>query len=88
VDRVRDELGRAVMNIIPFDGQPGGGLRRPACWDYAAAAQLLSEAGGWTGTTEGTNLLEALPFEYSGGWVAALPNLRDQLLAVGRARPW
>jgi myo-inositol-1(or 4)-monophosphatase len=55
---------------------------RTAIWDYAAAAQLLSEAGGWFGATDGTDLLEALPFEYSGGWVAAPPNLRAQLLAV------
>jgi myo-inositol-1(or 4)-monophosphatase len=57
---------------------------RTAIWDYAAAAQLLSAAGGWFGATDGTNLLEALPFEYSGGWVAAPPSLRDQLLAVAR----
>ena len=54
---------------------------RTAIWDYAAAAQLLSEAGGWFGATDGTDLLQALPFEYSGGWVAAPPSLRDQLLA-------
>ena len=57
---------------------------RTAIWDYAAAAQLLSEAGGWFGATDGTDLLEALPFEYSGGWVAAPPSLRDQLLAVAQ----
>jgi myo-inositol-1(or 4)-monophosphatase len=56
--------------------------RRTAIWDYAGAAQLLSEAGGWFGAADGTDLLEALPFEYSGGWVAAPPNLRAQLLAV------
>jgi myo-inositol-1(or 4)-monophosphatase len=55
---------------------------RTAIWDYAAAAQLLSEAGGWFGAADGTDLLEVLPFEYSGGWVAAPPNLRAQLLAV------
>jgi myo-inositol-1(or 4)-monophosphatase len=57
---------------------------RTAIWDYAAAAHLLSEAGGWFGTTDGTDLLDALPFEYSGGWVAAPPSLRDQLLAVAQ----
>jgi myo-inositol-1(or 4)-monophosphatase len=57
---------------------------RTAIWDYAAAAQLLSEAGGWFGATDGTDLLEALPFEYSDGWVAASPSLRDQLLAVAQ----
>ncbi len=57
---------------------------RTAIWDYAAAAQVLSEAGGWFGAADGTDLLEALPFEYSGGWVAAPPSLRDQLLAVAR----
>jgi fructose-1,6-bisphosphatase/inositol monophosphatase family enzyme len=55
---------------------------RTAIWDYAGVAQLLSEAGGWFGATDGTGLLEALPFEYSGGWVAAPPNLRGQLFAV------
>jgi myo-inositol-1(or 4)-monophosphatase len=55
---------------------------RTAIWDYAGAAQLLSEAGGWFGATDGTDLLEALPFEYSGGWVAAPPNLRGELFAV------
>jgi myo-inositol-1(or 4)-monophosphatase len=55
-----------------------------AIWDYAGAAQLLSEAGGWFGAADGTDLLEALPFEYSGGWVAAPPNLREQLLAVAQ----
>src|SRR5919106_685703 len=57
---------------------------RTAIWDYAAAAQLLSEAGGWFGATDGTDLLRALPFEYSGGWRAAPPSLRDQLLAVAQ----
>jgi len=57
---------------------------RTAIWDYAAAAQLLSEAGGWFGAVDGTDLLEALPFEYSGGWVAAPPNLSEQLLAVAQ----
>lgn len=57
---------------------------RTAIWDYAGAAQLLSEAGGWFGAADGTDLLEALPFEYSGGWVAAPQNLREQLLAVAQ----
>ena len=60
---------------------------RTAIWDYAGVAQLLSEAGGWFGATDGRDLLRALPFEYSGGWLAAPPNLRDQLLAVGSALP-
>jgi myo-inositol-1(or 4)-monophosphatase len=57
---------------------------RTAIWDYAGAAQLLSEAGGWFGSVDGTDLLEALPFEYSGGWIAAPPSLRDQLLDVAQ----
>lgn len=57
---------------------------RTPIWDYAGVAQLLSEAGGWFGTSDGTDLLEALPFEYSGGWVAAPPNLRDRLLALAQ----
>jgi myo-inositol-1(or 4)-monophosphatase len=57
---------------------------RTAIWDYAGVAQILSAAGGWFGATDGTDLLEALPFEYSGGWVAAPPNLRDQLLALAQ----
>jgi myo-inositol-1(or 4)-monophosphatase len=57
---------------------------RTAIWDYAAAGQLLSEAGGWFGATDGSDLLEALPFEFSGGWVAAPPNLRDQLAALAQ----
>jgi myo-inositol-1(or 4)-monophosphatase len=60
---------------------------RTAIWDYAAAAQLLSEAGGWFGVTDGTDLLEALPFEYSDGWIATPPALRDQLLAVAQHVP-
>jgi myo-inositol-1(or 4)-monophosphatase len=57
---------------------------RTAIWDYAAAAQALWEAGGWFGAPDGTDLLEALPFEFSGGWVAAPPNLRDQLVALAQ----
>jgi myo-inositol-1(or 4)-monophosphatase len=60
---------------------------RTAIWDYAAAAQLLSEAGGWFGAADGTDLLEALPFEYSGAWIAVPPSLRDQLLAVAQRYP-
>lgn len=60
---------------------------RTAIWDYAAAAQLLSEAGGWFGAADGTDLLEALPLEYSGGWIAVAPSLRDQLLAVAQRYP-
>jgi len=57
---------------------------RTAIWDYAAAAQLLSEASGWSGTTDGIALLEALPFDYTDGWIAVPTGLRDQLLAVSR----
>ena len=57
---------------------------RTAIWDYAAAAQLLSAAGGWFGATDGTDLLEARPFEYSDGWIAVPPSLRDQLLGVAQ----
>jgi myo-inositol-1(or 4)-monophosphatase len=60
---------------------------RTAIWDYAAAAQLLLEAGGWFGAADGTDLLEALPFEYSDGWIAVPPSLRDQLLAVAQRYP-
>ena len=59
---------------------------RTAIWDYAGAAQLLSEAGGWFGATDGTDLLEALPFEYSGGWIAVPASLRDQLLEQSTRR--
>src|SRR3954462_14462618 len=59
--------------------------RRTAIWDYAAAAQLLSEAGGWFGATNGTDLLEALPVDFSGGWVAAPPTLCDPLLALAQS---
>jgi myo-inositol-1(or 4)-monophosphatase len=57
---------------------------RTAIWDYAGVAQLLSEAGGWFGAADGTDLLEALPFEYSGGWIAAPPNLREHLVALAQ----
>src|SRR4051794_5061862 len=57
---------------------------RTVIWDYAAAAQLLSEEGGWFGTTDGADLLEALPFDFSDGWIAAPVRLREQLLAVGK----
>lgn len=53
---------------------------RTAIWDYAAAAHLLVRAGGWFGTTGGADLLEARPFAYSDGWLAAPPDLRDELL--------
>src|SRR5205823_9722963 len=55
---------------------------RTAIWDYAAAALLLAEAGGWFGSTDGADLLERRPFAYAGGWVAASQKLRDQLLDV------
>jgi myo-inositol-1(or 4)-monophosphatase len=50
-----------------------------AIWDYAAAALLLSEAGGTLSTWDGTNLLEALPPTYVGGWVAGNPGLSAAL---------
>ena len=71
-------------------GECDAALYRPhrtAIWDYAGVAQLLSEAGGRFGATDGRDPLRALPFEYWGGWLAAPPNLRDQLLAVGSALP-
>jgi myo-inositol-1(or 4)-monophosphatase len=58
--------------------------QRTAIWDYAGAAQLLSEVGGWFGAADGTDLLEALPFDYSDGWIAAHPSLRDQLIAFAQ----
>jgi myo-inositol-1(or 4)-monophosphatase len=53
-----------------------------AIWDYAAPAFLFTEAGGWFGAIDGTDLLRQRPFTYTGGWIAAPPALRDQLLAV------
>ena len=60
---------------------------RTAIWDYAAAALILAEAGGWFGSVDGTDLLQRQPFEYSDGWVASPPALRDQLLEVARRAP-
>jgi myo-inositol-1(or 4)-monophosphatase len=57
---------------------------RTAIWDYAAAAQLLWEAGGRFVAPDGADLLAALPFEFSGGWIAAPPNLRDQLVGLAQ----
>jgi myo-inositol-1(or 4)-monophosphatase len=56
-----------------------------AIWDYAAAATLLAEAGGWYGSTDGQDLLALRPFIYRGGWIVAPPGLRDQLLDVAQA---
>jgi myo-inositol-1(or 4)-monophosphatase len=56
-----------------------------AIWDYAAAATLLTESGGWYGSIEGEDLLALRPFLHSGGWIVAPPGLRDQLLDVARA---
>ena len=57
---------------------------RTAIWDYAGAALVLAEAGGWFGLVDGTDLLSRLPFAYSDGWVATSPALRDQLLEIAR----
>lgn len=61
---------------LPVDPHP------TALWDYAAPAFLLAEAGGWFGSIDGVDLLRRRPFTYTGGWVAAPPTLRDQLLAA------
>jgi fructose-1,6-bisphosphatase/inositol monophosphatase family enzyme len=53
--------------------------RSTAIWDYAAAALLLSEAGGTLSTWDGTSLLEALPTTYTGGWIAGNPGLSAAL---------
>jgi fructose-1,6-bisphosphatase/inositol monophosphatase family enzyme len=58
-----------------------------AIWDYAAPALLLTEAGGWFGTTDGTDLLRNQPFLFADGWIASPPGLRDSLLAVARRVP-
>jgi myo-inositol-1(or 4)-monophosphatase len=60
---------------------------RTAIWDYAAAALVLAEAGGWFGSANGTNLLQRQPFVYSDGWVASPPALRDELLGVAQRAP-
>ena len=57
---------------------------RTAIWDYAGAALVLAEAGGWFGLVDGTDVLSRLPFAYSDGWVATPPALKDQLLAITR----
>jgi myo-inositol-1(or 4)-monophosphatase len=53
--------------------------RSTAIWDYAAAALLLSEAGGTLSTWDGTSLLDALPMTYTGGWIAGNPGLSAAL---------
>ena len=55
-----------------------------AIWDYAAAATLLAEAGGWYGSIDGAELLALRPFIYRGGWIVAPPGLRHQLLDVAQ----
>ncbi len=50
--------------------------------DYAAAALLLSEAGGALTTLQGEPFLDALPLEQSGGWLAATTGLHPSLLAA------
>lgn len=57
---------------------------RTAIWDYAAAALLLTEAGGWFGSTSGENLAEARPVSYTGGWLATPQFLREPLLDAAR----
>jgi myo-inositol-1(or 4)-monophosphatase len=53
--------------------------RSTAIWDYAAAALLLSEAGGTLSTWDGTDLLDALPAACTGGWIAGNPALSAAL---------
>jgi myo-inositol-1(or 4)-monophosphatase len=53
--------------------------RSTAIWDYAAAALLLSEAGGTLSTWDGTSLLDTLPTTYAGGWIAGAPGLSAAL---------
>jgi 3'-phosphoadenosine 5'-phosphosulfate (PAPS) 3'-phosphatase len=53
-----------------------------AMWDYAAAATLVREAGGWYGSLDGADLLAERPYTYTGGWVITPPRLRDELLAT------
>jgi 3'-phosphoadenosine 5'-phosphosulfate (PAPS) 3'-phosphatase len=55
-----------------------------AIWDYAAAATVLAEAGGWYGSIDGQDLLALRPFSYRGGWTVATPALRDQLLDIAK----
>jgi myo-inositol-1(or 4)-monophosphatase len=56
-----------------------------AIWDYAAAATLIAEAGGWYGSIDGEELLVQRPFIHRGGWIVASPKLRDELLDVAQA---
>ncbi|MET7569324.1 inositol monophosphatase family protein [Streptomyces sp. NPDC005492] len=52
-------------------------------WDYAAAALLLAEAGGMLMSLDGMSLLNTLPLEHSGGWVAGPADLcREIRLAM------
>ncbi len=53
---------------------------RTAIWDYAAAAFLLNEAGGWFGSTDGSDLLREQPFLFADGWMATPPGLRKSTL--------
>lgn len=55
---------------------------RTAIWDYASAALLIHQAGGWFGSPDRTDLYEQRPFTYSGGWIATPMQLREQLLGV------
>lgn len=48
-------------------------------WDYAAAALLLAEAGGTLMSLDGMSLLNALPMEHSGGWVAGPAGLCEEI---------
>jgi myo-inositol-1(or 4)-monophosphatase len=57
---------------------------RTAIWDYAAAALLLSEAGGTFASVDGSDLLRERPTFYTGGWIASPTGLRDELLALAR----
>jgi myo-inositol-1(or 4)-monophosphatase len=60
---------------------------RTAIWDYAAAALLLSEAGGRFASVDGADILRERPLVYTGGWVASPPALQDQLLTLARRAP-
>jgi myo-inositol-1(or 4)-monophosphatase len=65
-----------ILPVLPYP---------TALWDYAAAATLIAEAGGWYGSIDGEDLLALRPFIYRGGWIVAPPGLRDQLLDIARA---
>ncbi len=56
------------------------GNRTTFLWDYAGAAMLLREAGGQFITCDGRDVLQHLPAQYTGGWLASTTNeLQTQL---------